>query len=137
MDNLNNNIDNNMNDFNQNAIDPQTLIDDNSQFNQNDLIDYNYDDSQTNLNKSINNHTDIVNNYNQVTNDYIDDTNAINTFEDQINSSQDLNIYTQQPNNYIDEIDYIDEDFNGNYTENKKIMHIILNDPSKIRIVLY
>ena len=29
------------------------------------------------------------------------------------------------------------KDFNGNYTEIKKIMHIILNDPSKIRIVLY
>ena len=123
--NFNNDIQNNdMNNFNgmdnidPNMVEPQNTIDNYDNNVQDNFYDY-YDDSQTNLNKSINNHTDIVNNYNQVSNEYIDDTNSVNTYEEQLNGSQDLDIYTQQPTNNVNEMDYIDEDFNGNYTQNE------------------
>ena len=56
-----------------------------------------YSNEQTNLNKSINNYTDVVGKYNQVSNEIIDNGEGVSSFEDQLNNSQDLVVYTQQP----------------------------------------
>lgn len=57
----------------------------------------NYTSEQTNLNKSINNYTDVVGKYNRVSNEVIDNGEGVSSFEDQLNNSQDLVVYTQQP----------------------------------------
>lgn len=58
-----------------------------------------FEDSQSNINKSINNPTNVVDQYNQVSNEYIDDSEGISSYEDQIQNSEDIELYTQQPKN--------------------------------------
>ena len=77
-----------------------------------------FEDSQSNINKSINNPTAVVDQYNQVSNGYIDDSEGISSYEDQIQNSQDISLYTQQskttdsPENYDDEYVF-NEDMNN------------------------
>lgn len=85
-----------------------------------------YTSEQTNLNKSINNYTDVVGKYNQVSNEFIDNGEGVSSFEDQLNNSQDLIVYTQQPKkavempnmnnaNYpMDQYNYGNNDYNNN-----------------------
>lgn len=70
-----------------------------------------YTNAQTNLNKSINNYTDIVGNYNQISNDIIDNSEGVSSFEDQLNNSQDIAVYTQQPKKSVEM-----PNINNNYT---------------------
>ena len=53
---------------------------------------------QSNLNKSINNPTNIISNYNQSEEINIDDSEGISSYEEQISNSQDIDFYTQKPN---------------------------------------
>lgn len=67
--------------------------------------------TQTNLSKSTNNYTNIVGNYNQRFNEIIDNGEGVSSFEDQLNNSQDIAVYTQQPKQPV-EMPNIN---NGNY----------------------
>lgn len=121
------------NEYNNNTIDTQTdgtdipvndtPVDDSAYDNQSyDMPtgDF-FEDSQSNINKSINNPTAVVDQYNQVSNGYIDDSEGISSYEDQIQNSQDISLYTQQaktddlPENYNDEYVF-NEDMN-NYND--------------------
>ena len=121
------------NEFNNNTIDTQSEVTD-IPVNDTpmDEVSYNeqaydmpsedfYVDSQSNINKSINNPTAVVDQYNQVSNGYIDDSEGISSYEDQIQNSQDISLYTQQaktddlPENYNDEYVF-NEDMN-NYND--------------------
>ncbi len=70
-----------------------------------------YTSDQTNLNKSINNYTDVVGNYNQISNDIIDNGEGVSSFEEQLNNSQDIAVYTQQPKKPVE----MPNMNNGNY----------------------
>ncbi len=123
----------NGNDMNANEIDPTSIFGVDSSDIGNDNIIF---DEQTNLNKSINNHTDVVGNYNQNNTTNIDDSEGISSYEEQISNGKDIEVYTQQPkqqnnmpdpqiddnNMYYDNNGYNDFNINGfnnnNYDNN-------------------
>lgn len=101
-----------VNDINNDLIDPQSIFTDDPNNQVNENYSENYDYEQTNLNKSINNHSGVVDNYNQSSNSYVDDGQTVNSYEDQINNSQDISLYTQQPND-AGMNSYQDNNYNG------------------------
>ena len=87
-----------VNDVNSDLIDPQSIFTDDP--NNQVYDDYSQTDyEQTNLNKSINNHTGVIDNYNQSSNAFVDDSQTVSSYEEQLNNSQDISFYTQQSNN--------------------------------------
>lgn len=93
------------NNINVNTIDPQSIfgeystIEDEYNTVTQPVADESINDfDQTNLNKSINNHSDVVSNYNLINNTNIDDSESVSSYEEQITNSQDINFYTQTPN---------------------------------------
>lgn len=69
-------------------IDPQNIFGTDS---------YTFESEQSNSRKSINNHSSVVEQYNRSGMNNIDDNYSVSSYEDQLNNSQDLVFYTQQP----------------------------------------